>query len=361
MSVDMRRSGAPSVLARKLNPPGKENVNVDPVEKDVNSVTKSKIFRRGFRSPVSKVIATPSANLSRSPLEEVRRDPCTQEIAIPADLIVEKPRAPGGRNASQVIKLLQPGTSKAVDYNIGDKDNQKRKVKFEVTPSATASSPSIVEGKDEEVAKNDIDETPISNLEGCDEHPRSSEVSLPSRTKRSFPVDEDMESAGSDVKKQVKCHLSQSITCGLPNQEVLPQSVKLEAEDAICESGVSEVESSFGQATSLSKNGMSVNLQHNSQLHVSPLHRSNASGARGHGQQQELPSEYYSVMYCVRKMNAKRKGPWSDGIIVCQGRSCNLQDLEGKSVSKGIVQGLKDMPEGASLEVKHVNNFVYVH
>lgn len=341
------------MLARKLNPPGKENVNADPVEKAVNSLTKSKVFRREFRSPVSKPIDTPSANLSRSPLEEVRRNPSTQEIVIPADLIVEKPRAPGGRNASQVIKLLQPGQSKPVDYNIREKQIP--------TPSATASSPSIVEGRDEEAAKNDIGETPISNLEGCDEHPRSSEVSLLSRTKRIFPVDEDIKSAGSDVKKQAKCHLSQTITCGLPNKEVLPQSVKVEAEDALCESGVSEVESSSGQVTSLSKNGTSVNLQHNSQLHVSPLYRSNASGARGHGEQQELPSEYYSVMYCVRKMNAKRKGPWSDGIIVCQGRSCNLQDLEGKSVSKGTVQGLKDLPEGASLEVKHINVFVYVH
>lgn len=353
MFVDMRRSGAPSVLARKLLPPGKENTNADPLEKDVNSLTKPKVFRRGFRSPVLKLIDTPSANLSRAPLEEVRSNPSTQEIVSPADLIVEKPRAPGGRNASQVIKLLQPGKSKPVDYNIGEKQIP--------TPSATASSPSIVEGKDEEAAKNDIDETPISNLEGCDEHPRSPKVALPSGTKRSFPVDEDMTSAGSDVRKQVKCHLSQSTTCGLPNQEVLPQSVKVEAEDALCESDVSEVESSFGQATSLSKNGTSVKLQHNSQLHVSSLHASNASGARGHGQQQELPSEYYSVMYCVRKMNAKRKGPWSDGIIVCQGRSCNLQDLEGKSVAKGIVQGLKDLPEGASLEVKHVNFFVYVH
>lgn len=339
------------MLARKFRPPGKENVKADPVEKDVNSLTKSKVFRREFRSPVSKLIDTPSEHLSRPPLVEVRSSPHTQGIAISADLIVEKPRTPGGRNASQVIKLLQPGKSKP---NIGEK-----KVP---TPSPTATSPSIVEGKDEEAAKNDIDETSVSNLEGCDELPWSSDVSLPSRTKRSFPVDEDMKSASSDVKKkQVKCHISRSITCGHPNQEVLPHSVKVEAADALCESDVSKVENSSGRVTTLAKNTTSVNLQHNLQLHVSRLHRSNASGAREHGQQQELPSEYYSVMYCVRKMNAKRKGPWSDGIIVCQGRSCNLQDLEGKSISKGIVQGLEDMPEGASLEVNDANVFVYVH
>jgi hypothetical protein len=63
------------------------------------------------------------------------------------------------------------------------------------------------------------------------------------------------------------------------------------------------------------------------------------------------PSQYYSVLYCVRKKNAKRKGPWSDGVLVTRGRRCTLQDLEGKIVSKESAQGCKDMPEGASLQV----------
>lgn len=85
-----------------------------------------------------------------------------------------------------------------------------------------------------------------------------------------------------------------------------------------------------------------------------PTSTSAACAASTNGQRagtEDEPSQYYSVLYCVRKKNVKRKGPWSDGVLVTRGRRCTLQDLEGKIVSKESVQGCKDMPEGASLQV----------
>ncbi len=85
-----------------------------------------------------------------------------------------------------------------------------------------------------------------------------------------------------------------------------------------------------------------------------PTSTSAACAAPTNGQRtgtEDEPSQYYSVMYCVRKKNVKRKGPWSDGVLVTRGRRCTLQDLEGKIVSKESAQGCKDLPEGASLQV----------
>ncbi|GJP77418.1 hypothetical protein CLOP_g7815 [Closterium sp. NIES-67] len=56
-------------------------------------------------------------------------------------------------------------------------------------------------------------------------------------------------------------------------------------------------------------------------------------------------------MYCPRKPNAKRKGPWSDGLLSVKGRACALQNMDAKSVSKALVSGCKDLKEGSTIEV----------
>ncbi|KAL2622526.1 hypothetical protein R1flu_002731 [Riccia fluitans] len=62
----------------------------------------------------------------------------------------------------------------------------------------------------------------------------------------------------------------------------------------------------------------------------------------------EPSSSYYYVMYCTRKLNAKHKGPWSDGVLISRGRSCVLKDTEGKVVTKDSCHRCGDMSEGAT-------------
>ncbi|OAE22692.1 hypothetical protein AXG93_2675s1260 [Marchantia polymorpha subsp. ruderalis] len=67
--------------------------------------------------------------------------------------------------------------------------------------------------------------------------------------------------------------------------------------------------------------------------------------------EEQSPTSYYCVMYCTRKPNAKHKGPWSDGVLVCRGRSCTLQDTEGKVVTKDNGHRGGDKSEGAMFPI----------
>ncbi|CAI5503017.1 unnamed protein product [Closterium sp. Naga37s-1] len=62
-------------------------------------------------------------------------------------------------------------------------------------------------------------------------------------------------------------------------------------------------------------------------------------------------TRYYSVMYCPRKPHAKRKGPWSDGLLSVKGRACAVQNMDAKSVAKASVSGCAHLKEGSTLEV----------
>ncbi|KAG6541996.1 hypothetical protein Mapa_016633 [Marchantia paleacea] len=66
---------------------------------------------------------------------------------------------------------------------------------------------------------------------------------------------------------------------------------------------------------------------------------------------EQSPTSYYCVMYCTRKLNAKHKGPWSDGVLVCRGRSCTLLDTEGKVVTKDNGHRGGDKSEGAMFPI----------
>ncbi|CAI5983816.1 unnamed protein product [Closterium sp. NIES-65] len=62
-------------------------------------------------------------------------------------------------------------------------------------------------------------------------------------------------------------------------------------------------------------------------------------------------TRYYSVMYCPRKPHAKRKGPWSDGLLSVKGRACAVQNMDAKIVAKASVSGCANLKEGSTLEV----------
>ncbi|CAI7739319.1 unnamed protein product [Closterium sp. NIES-54] len=62
-------------------------------------------------------------------------------------------------------------------------------------------------------------------------------------------------------------------------------------------------------------------------------------------------TRYYSVMYCPRKPHAKRKGPWSDGLLSVKGRAVAVQNMDAKSVAKASVSGCANLKEGSTLEV----------
>ncbi|CAM6092312.1 unnamed protein product [Calypogeia fissa] len=65
--------------------------------------------------------------------------------------------------------------------------------------------------------------------------------------------------------------------------------------------------------------------------------------------EQKIASDYYCVMFCIRKPNAKHKGPWSDGVLIRQGRVSILHDAEGKLVLKNIEQRVGALSEGDTL------------
>lgn len=67
--------------------------------------------------------------------------------------------------------------------------------------------------------------------------------------------------------------------------------------------------------------------------------------------EEKITSDYYCVMYCIRKPNAKNKGPWSDGVLIRRGRSSILQDTEGKLVLKDGEQRGGALTEGDILLV----------
>ncbi|CAI5968030.1 unnamed protein product [Closterium sp. NIES-64] len=56
-------------------------------------------------------------------------------------------------------------------------------------------------------------------------------------------------------------------------------------------------------------------------------------------------------MYCPRKPHAKRKGPWSDGLLSVKGRACAVQNMDAKIVAKASVSGCANLKEGSTLEV----------
>ncbi|CAI5458560.1 unnamed protein product [Closterium sp. Yama58-4] len=62
-------------------------------------------------------------------------------------------------------------------------------------------------------------------------------------------------------------------------------------------------------------------------------------------------TRYYSVMYCPRKPHAKRKGPWSDGLLSVKGRACAVQNMDAKPVAKASVSGCAHLKDGSTLEV----------
>ncbi|KAI5063036.1 hypothetical protein GOP47_0021583 [Adiantum capillus-veneris] len=63
------------------------------------------------------------------------------------------------------------------------------------------------------------------------------------------------------------------------------------------------------------------------------------------------PTAFYSVMYCMKKKNAKHKGPWFDGVLIARGSKCTLQDTEGKIVCKGNCFGNKNLAVDATTEI----------
>ncbi|CAI5458573.1 unnamed protein product [Closterium sp. Yama58-4] len=81
----------------------------------------------------------------------------------------------------------------------------------------------------------------------------------------------------------------------------------------------------------------------------------NANGAQGAAAAEASAAadetRYYSVMYCPRKPHAKRKGPWSDGLLSVKGRACAVQNMDAKPVAKALVSGCAHLKEGSTLEV----------
>ncbi|MCO5600743.1 hypothetical protein L7F22_054858 [Adiantum nelumboides] len=64
-----------------------------------------------------------------------------------------------------------------------------------------------------------------------------------------------------------------------------------------------------------------------------------------------VPTAFFSVMYCMKKKNAKHKGPWFDGVLIARGSKCTLQDTEGKIVCKGNCFGSKNLEVDATIEI----------
>ncbi|KAH7423244.1 hypothetical protein KP509_12G046200 [Ceratopteris richardii] len=65
-----------------------------------------------------------------------------------------------------------------------------------------------------------------------------------------------------------------------------------------------------------------------------------------------IPSKaFYSVMYCVKKRYAKRKGPWFDGVLVARGSKCTLQDTEGKIICKDSHFGKATLAPDSVIEI----------
>ncbi|XP_057818715.2 uncharacterized protein LOC131031584 [Cryptomeria japonica] len=61
--------------------------------------------------------------------------------------------------------------------------------------------------------------------------------------------------------------------------------------------------------------------------------------------------QYYSVLYAKRKKNTKPKGPWSDGVLLVNGRKYILRSIDDKVITKVDFQGCGNLSEGVILQI----------
>lgn len=443
----MRRSAAPSVIAKKRQDQEKENV----AESKSNVCGKVSIGRKKFKSPVANSIGLVVDPSALTPRSEVELGSCRSEGFVVKDAPFE------GRNSSQVLKLINSGRVRAEGHKATTaSDNVVNRFANSVPSSGLDSMPDF-EAKSKSEAEN-LESSSMTNLKF---NSSLSESSSTVGVKRSFPEDGGLANQNLDIARKMHHSEGESLlegkricieevpaiskeTIHIGEPEILHLNVPCSGLRRDDPTGLmSESPSSFGVKRSCPEEGgveksdeditrkdylvkeqgesplgrknvsveevpaileeiivngepeighlnvipdpddlygrlesTSSEVKRGSHLHVKEEHDNGVisklkkSGTVLHGSQRQRPSlhdinakvaskpcqemasaEYYTVMYCPRKPNTKRKGPWSDGVIICQGRSCTLQDLDGKAVTKSIVQGLKDMPEGATLEV----------
>jgi len=354
----MRRSAAPSVIAKKRQDQGKENA----------AGPKSnvcEIGRRKFKSPVANWIGLVAADPSAlKPRSEGESGSCRSEGGVVNDAPLV------GRNPSQVLKLIDLGRVGAEgNKTTTGSDNVVNQSANSLPPSSLDSIPDCV-GNSECEAEN-LESSSVSNLKFKS---ILSESSSTLGVKRSFPDDFGLENANLDITRKKHHFEGESL---LDGKIVCVEELPAISEETIItgEPQSEHLNASYVPDTDDLKRSEMEGAQHfyvKEKHDIGVVSKPTKPGTALHGLQRQRPqlheinlkvaskpcqevvsAEYYSVMYCPRKPNTKRKGPWSDGIIVCQGRSCTLQDLDGKAVTKSIVQGLKDMPEGATLEVNH--------
>nr|APC23178.1 RAD54B DNA helicase splice variant [Physcomitrium patens] len=387
----MRRSAAPSMLAKKLQEQGKENVinaksaifeKAGGSEPFRNIIPSRKRFRTPFTSP--QAVVSPRTKLHSAGGTESYG---SEGLAICKGSNVVRDAPTAGRKPSQVLQLMQSrriGTMSNISSTVSDQCDKLSPQS--ASPLDLYSASDIVEKVAFEEGNSDLFSK--ADLETIPGNSSSFESSCAVGAKRDCPEDGELENASLDVRKkhcpaekegepllsekglcveQAAAISKETVACAYDR---LNEDLKL---DLIPSGGADTVNLKENlESTSNKGEGepyVHVKEDHNDEvvslsskptnpeetLHgphrqFSSLHGVNLLEAVNHTH--ELPTTvHYLVMYCPRKKNAKRKGPWSDGIIVCQGRSCTLQDMDSKVVSKSNFQGLKDMPEGATLEV----------
>lgn len=392
----MRRSAAPSVLAKKLQEQGKENAadaksNVCDKAGRIEPRRNFLSSRKKFKTPVASVgLVDPSAPRSHS--EEDVESVGIEGFAQRNDSNVEENAPFAVRKPLQVLNLINLGrvgtagnNSTAVSSNGGNHSPQ----------SASSLSPSIPDFIPDRLGmsacnEENLDLPSVANLESIPGR------SLLSKTptvgvKRSCPDDGRLKNGNLDIMRkryhQVKKQREPLLDGEVVRFEEVPAISNVEIVSGECSTeeskhlNMNQIRSDGTDRADLNvrlestssggKREQYVYVKEEHDNKVVPLdskvtEAGNTSHSPRHNQsslhclkeasrptQEAVLADFYLVMYCPRKKNAKRKGPWSDGIIVCQGRSCTLQDMDGKAITKANVQGLKDMPEGATVEVSH--------
>jgi hypothetical protein len=395
----MRKSAAPSVLAKKLQELGKENA--DEVKSSVWEKAGGNKPRRNFLSSRKK-FKTPVASLGLvdSSAPKSRSEVATGGIgsegfALHNDSKVEKDALLLGRNPLQVLNLINLGREGTVGNKSTSVSDNSGNLLLQSANSLPPSIPDFVPdlvGKSECDGKS-LDLPSLVNLKSIPGRSLLSGSSSTLGVKRNCPHDGGFENESHILRKSH--HPTKKQGESLLNGEVvrvekLPEILKvkivsgdrLSAESKLLNmiqlplGGTDRADYNV-RLESTSSEGKEeqsfyVKEEHNNkEVPLDPkitkvgntLHGPQSQGPSLHHEvslketlrptQEAVLAEYYLVMYCPRKKNAKRKGPWFDGIIICQGRSCTLQDMDGKVITKANVQGLKDMPEGATLEVNH--------
>ncbi|KAG0589830.1 hypothetical protein KC19_1G051700 [Ceratodon purpureus] len=385
----MRRSAAPSVLAKKLQGQGKENVAEAKLSDEAGGVEPRRNFlsvRKKFKTPVASLGLVDSSG-AKSGREEVAGGLQRSESNVGKDAPV------AGRNSSEVLDLINAGRVGTVGTKSASVSDSSGNLSTQCGKSLSASVPDVVPdilGESERDGDN-LDLPSVANLKSSPGRPLLSGSSSTRGVKRNCPDEGGLvnekrvlrkrhlpitKQGVSRTEEEVECikevpaiskvdnvnegrssadseHLNVDSTrlggAEKADLNVLLESTSSEGKE---EQPVNAKEEDDNKVVALdSKITKSGNMLHGPQSQRASLHRGVKLKEASRPTQEVGLADYYSVMYCPRKKNAKRKGPWSDGIIVCQGRSCTLQDMDGKAVTKANLQGLKDMPEGATLDV----------